>query len=127
MPRLGFEVFVFEQRGHGQSTGHNTFYALEPFDISHLIDYIGANYPEVNATHIGVSGFSLGAGLMLLAQAYGIRGFIAVLLTPPPTNFTALLSQYDLNQWFGTGFFGNVNYTSPTLLPMADKISNKLL
>ena len=69
LARLGFEVFVFEQRGHGQSTGHNTFYALEPFDISHLIDYIGANYPEVNATHIGVSGFSLGAGLMLLAQA----------------------------------------------------------
>jgi dienelactone hydrolase len=111
---MGLEVFVVEPRGHGQSGGHFTLYAEEPRDVSKVIDYISQNHKKANTTHVAVSGFSLGGGMMLLAQAIEPRIFCSVLYHPV-TDLGAMMVEYGLDSLFGQEFVLNSPYASDIL------------
>jgi X-Pro dipeptidyl-peptidase (S15 family) len=107
--KVGYFVVMLESRGHGQSDGKGTLYGEEPADIPKVIDYIVNNYPAVNKTHFAGSGFSYGAGEMLIAQALDSRIYSSVLYHPP-TNISALFDLFGGPDVVGKNFFKPATY-----------------
>jgi alpha-beta hydrolase superfamily lysophospholipase len=65
--QAGFNVLMFDFRAHGRSEGkHVTLGLLEPLDLLGAIDDLAA---KRNIERVGVMGFSMGAGVALLAAA----------------------------------------------------------
>ncbi len=63
----GYGVLVYDQRALGESSGDRTSYGLyDQRDIPLIIDWLSAR-PEVDATHIGGVGLSLGAHILIMA------------------------------------------------------------
>lgn len=56
-----FDVIAMDFRGHGRSSGFYTFTAKEDWDIKTVVNYAKENYEKVFLT-----GFSLGAALVLI-------------------------------------------------------------
>jgi dipeptidyl aminopeptidase/acylaminoacyl peptidase len=66
----GFNVFMFDFRAHGRSEGRLvTIGTLEQLDLLGAVDYAAENGSE----RVGVLGFSMGAGVALLAAAQDTR------------------------------------------------------
>ena len=91
--KMGFVFVIIEGRGTGQSEEQSDFHGEEPSDIPKVIDYLSINYPFINSTHIAGSGFSYGAGVMLIAQAIEERIFTSILFHPL-TNVSQFLEEY---------------------------------
>ncbi len=65
--QAGFNVLMFDFRAHGRSEGNTvTLGALEQADLLGALDYLAA---ERGIERAGVLGFSMGAGVALLAAA----------------------------------------------------------
>ncbi len=64
----GFNVFTYDLRGCGRSTGAVTFGAREQDDLRSVIDYLTGR-PDVDAGRIGALGFSMGASTTIMAAA----------------------------------------------------------
>lgn len=74
--RAGFNVLMFDWRAHGRSEGEVvTIGALEQADLFGALDYVAHHR---HAHHIGVLGFSMGAGvaLMVAAQDHRINALV---------------------------------------------------
>jgi cephalosporin-C deacetylase-like acetyl esterase len=95
--RHGFATFIIDGRGYDESGNLQEFYGQEPWDIPKVIDYLVKTYPQINQTHLGVSGFNYGAGVLLIAQAIEPRIFTSVLYQPA-TNISQLYLQYRSQQ-----------------------------
>lgn len=80
--RTGYAVIAMEQRGHGESGGFFSFYQREPYEISDVMDFIAAEYPQINSTHFGLVGMSLGGGTSVAAQALDERIYASVIYHP---------------------------------------------
>ncbi|MBN2302897.1 MAG: alpha/beta fold hydrolase [Anaerolineae bacterium] len=69
--RAGFNVLMFDFRGHGRSEGEIvTLGALEQADLFGALDYVQA---EHGVDRVGLLGFSMGAGVTLLIAAQDAR------------------------------------------------------
>jgi alpha-beta hydrolase superfamily lysophospholipase len=69
--RAGFNVLMFDFRAHGRSEGHTvTMGALEQADLLGAVDYVAHTRGDAR---IGVLGFSMGAGVGLMAAAQDAR------------------------------------------------------
>jgi len=65
----GFNLFLFDHRGHGQSGGRfTTLGPLEVRDFLGAVDYVRSR-PEVDSERIGAYGCSMGAGVVIGAAA----------------------------------------------------------
>ncbi|MDY7041940.1 MAG: alpha/beta fold hydrolase [Chloroflexota bacterium] len=65
----GFNVFLFDHRGHGQSGGrYTTLGPLEVRDFLGAVAYVRSR-PDVAPDRIGAYGFSMGAGVVVVAAA----------------------------------------------------------
>jgi dipeptidyl aminopeptidase/acylaminoacyl peptidase len=64
----GFNVFTYDLRGCGDSTGGVTFGALEQQDLRSVVDAL-ARRPEVDSDAIGALGFSMGGATTVMAAA----------------------------------------------------------
>ncbi len=73
--QAGYDVAVFDFRGHGQSRGLYTFGRYEPEDLKAVMQFVRPGYPKV-----GVLAFSLGASIAIqtLAETHQAHGLIAV-------------------------------------------------
>jgi fermentation-respiration switch protein FrsA (DUF1100 family) len=61
----GFNLFLFDHRGHGQSGGQvTTMGPLEVLDFLGAVDYVRSR-PEVDPERIGAYGCSMGAGVVI--------------------------------------------------------------
>jgi fermentation-respiration switch protein FrsA (DUF1100 family) len=68
----GYAVLTFDTRGHGQSGGLWSFVGpRETADFRALFDWLGAR-PDVDETHIGAWGISLGGGAVWRSLVEGI-------------------------------------------------------
>jgi pimeloyl-ACP methyl ester carboxylesterase len=80
--RHGFGVLMFEFRAHGRSQGDlSTWGWLEINDLHGALDYL-SKHPEVDNTHIGALGYSLG-GQVVLRTAPGNHLLKAVAVEGP--------------------------------------------
>lgn len=77
----GFVVLVVDLRGHGATGGQVDWETTANNDVPNLIIWLAAQ-ENVNATHIGVLGSSIGANLALVAAAKLPEIKAAVLLSP---------------------------------------------
>jgi pimeloyl-ACP methyl ester carboxylesterase len=69
--KTGFHVLMFDFRAHGRSEGDQvTFGALEQSDLLGAVDYVITQH---GIERVGVMGFSMGAGVALLAAAQDDR------------------------------------------------------
>lgn len=69
--RAGFNVLMFDFRGHGRSEGRLvTIGALEQADLFGALDYLAT---QRSIKHVGVLGFSMGAGVTLMVAAQDQR------------------------------------------------------
>lgn len=67
--RAGYSVFTYDMRERGQSGGKFvTLGAEEQDDLVSVVDYV-ASRPDVDASHIGALGVSLGGATTILAAA----------------------------------------------------------
>ncbi len=67
--RAGYSVFTYDMRQRGQSGGQFvTFGAAEQEDLGSVVDYV-AGRPDVDSSHIGALGISLGGATTILAAA----------------------------------------------------------
>ncbi len=65
----GYNIFVFDHRGHGQSPGRvTTLGPREVRDFVGAVRYLGSR-ADVDVEHIGAFGISMGAGVVLAAAA----------------------------------------------------------
>lgn len=65
--KAGFNVLMFDFRAHGRSEGqYVTIGALEQADLLGAVDFLAA---QKGITRVGVLGFSMGAGVALMAAA----------------------------------------------------------
>ncbi len=108
--QAGYAVMAIEQRGHGESGGYFTMYALEPHDISAVIDYMEETYPQLNTSHVGLIGMSLGGGTSLHAQAIDSR-IHASALYHPVSNITDLFETYGADVSSIVGFTPGIQPT----------------
>lgn len=69
LSRAGYHVFVFDHRGHGQSSGR--FTTLGPQEVRDLIGAVAylRTRPDVDADRIGALGCSMGSGVVIGAAA----------------------------------------------------------
>jgi fermentation-respiration switch protein FrsA (DUF1100 family) len=115
--KANYAVVSVEQRGHGESGGYFSFYNKEGRDISDVIDFLETNYPQLNTTHVGLIGLSLGAGAALIAQAADDRIFASALYHPFSNNsgfFSVIPLPYYL------GFTPGIQLLSPRPLGFHD-------
>lgn len=69
----GFNVFLYDSRGHGKSEGHYATYGFyEKHDLSAAIDYLKSR-TDIHIGKIGVFGTSMGAAVALQAAALDNR------------------------------------------------------
>ncbi len=80
--KLGYAVFVIENRGHGESGGISGFLGKEPQDTIQVIDYIEDNYDFADTEHLGLYAFSYGGGIGLVLQAIDERIYASVIYHP---------------------------------------------
>ncbi len=66
----GYNVFLFDTRGQGQSSGIKTFGIGEAVDVIHVLDHLSRIFPKKK---IGAVGFSLGAASILRAAGMDDR------------------------------------------------------
>jgi fermentation-respiration switch protein FrsA (DUF1100 family) len=67
--RAGYNVFDYDMRSRGHSGGTAaTLGALEQVDLTSAVDYL-ASRPDVDPSHIGALGVSLGGSVTILAAA----------------------------------------------------------
>jgi pimeloyl-ACP methyl ester carboxylesterase len=64
----GYNVFTYDQRGCGASTGEITFGAREQDDLVSVVDYL-ASRPDVDDGKVGVFGFSMGGATAIMTAA----------------------------------------------------------
>lgn len=65
--REGFNVFLFDFRGHGESQGKiSSFGYLEQRDLEGAIDYL---YPKIENKNLGVFGLSMGGAVAIMVSA----------------------------------------------------------
>ena len=78
LARMGFNVAVYDQRGHGESGGGMTYLgAREAEDAERVIEELRARWPG-RARRIGVLGFSLGGAVaVMLAAGGGVDAAVA--------------------------------------------------
>ena len=107
--KLGFIVSTSDNRGHGQSGGRLSFYGEEPMDYTIIYDWARAQYPQINQTHYGASGFSYGAGQAVIAQALDSRIY-ATVVYHPPVNIKTLFEAYNGLEFFGEFFLSPAQY-----------------
>jgi len=104
MARLGFKVFELETGAPDKLVDILQFMERTRRISPRLIDHISATYPEANKTHIAVSGFSLGAGQMLLSSSIR-QSYLLFSIISPPTNVSGLLSDIGVSYILGTNSF----------------------
>ena len=69
LQQAGFNLFLFDTRGHGESQGNYTSLGwYEVRDVKGALDYLKTR-KEVDINRIGAIGFSMGATTAFLAQA----------------------------------------------------------
>lgn len=78
----GFAIVAMDQRGHHESGGYFSFYGHEQYDISDVITYLETEYMQLNTTHIGLIGMSLGGGAAVAAQALDDRIHVSSIYHP---------------------------------------------
>lgn len=62
-----FALLMYSHRGHGGSGGIFDFFGPDTTaDFSKMLDWVATNFPEVDASNVGVSGYSQGGGESLL-------------------------------------------------------------
>lgn len=77
--RAGYNILVFDHRGHGQSGSEfTTMGPLEVRDLVGAVDYLTTR-PDVDADRIGAIGCSMGAGIVIgaAAQDRSIKAVVA--------------------------------------------------
>lgn len=111
----GYTVVSVDQRGHGESGGYFTFYEKECHDITDIINYLDNNFLQLNTTHIGLLGMSLGGGTIIGAQALDDRVFCTVAYHPA-ANLTDLFSEIGVDPLV---YFG---YTPGMIKPVTNEI-----
>ncbi len=99
--KTGFAVVSVEQRGHGESDSPSGFLGKEPEDMMEIIDFIDVNYDFANTTHMGLLGFSYGAGIGAILQAIDDR-INTVVLYHPLTSLDRLMEKIPLQNLIGT-------------------------
>lgn len=68
-----YDVIVFDQRAHGESTGLNcTYGAYEKYDVQRIIDTV-IEKNIIQSSRIAIMGFSLGAAVAMQAMAIDSR------------------------------------------------------
>lgn len=70
-----YDVFAFDFRGHGKSSGLFTWSAKEPEDLKAVLKYLAGKYKKC-----GLIGFSYGGAISIiaLAQARGVDSLVCV-------------------------------------------------
>lgn len=103
-PPAGFNVFVFDYRGFGQSEGAARDRRRLTEDVVAAIDYV-ASRDDVDRSRIGLYGQSLGGALALNAVVKHPADIRAVLLESPFASWRAVaanaVSRSDPPGWFG--------------------------
>ncbi len=91
--RMGFNVFLYDSRQHGESEGRYCTYGYyEKHDVSMVIDYLKAR-KDFRAGKIGLFGTSMGAAVAL--QAAAIDNRIAVVIAEASfTNLRTIFVDY---------------------------------
>ena len=84
----GFAVLAYDQRGQGDSNGHNTAGQSEMVDAQRAVAF-AATQPGVDAERIGVDGLSFGGMVTVLAAA-GEPEIAAVVVESPASSALAL-------------------------------------
>jgi uncharacterized protein len=84
-----YDVFLFDFRGHGQSSGLFTWSSWEDRDLKAVLRYLEGKYER-----IGLIGFSLGGsiGLNVLAQTRNVSSFVCVAAP-------AVIGKIDFHWW----------------------------
>lgn len=95
-----YDVFMFDFRGHGQSSGVFYWTSKEELDLQTVLDYVRKKYSK-----IGLIAFSLGAAtsINLLAKQDAVNSLIAI---SAPSEF----SKIDYKFW-NLDFKGDLMYT----------------
>jgi pimeloyl-ACP methyl ester carboxylesterase len=86
--RAGFMVVAYDQRGQGDSTGHNTAGQSELVDAQRVVAFT-AEQPGVDPHRIGIDGLSFGGMVSVLAAA-GDQDIAAVVVESPAPSAEAL-------------------------------------
>ena len=118
--KLGFCVLMLESRGHGQSEGKGTLYGEEPADMPKVIDFMLDRYSALNQTHVGATGFSYGAGELLIAQTFEERLY-ACALYHPPVDMSGLIESFGGPELTGDDFFQPPVYGPADADPIASR------
>jgi alpha-beta hydrolase superfamily lysophospholipase len=84
----GFTVVAYDQRGQGDSSGHNTAGQSELLDARRVVAYT-AEQDGVDASRIGIDGLSFGGMVSVLAAA-GDAQIAAVVVESPASSAEAL-------------------------------------
>ncbi|WP_048078790.1 alpha/beta hydrolase [Desulfurococcus mucosus] len=61
----GYNVLVYDQRGHGESEGTTTLGYREVDDLNNIIEWLKRNHPDASKS-IGVIGYSMGGAVALM-------------------------------------------------------------
>lgn len=117
--KLGFAVVAMEQRGHGESGGYFSLYGYEYQDISDVITYISLNFPQINYTHMGLVGMSLGGGSALGAQALDDRIYVSSIYHPA-ANLTSFFETIGVHPGEFFGFLPGMEYPYPICFGIPD-------
>ena len=115
---LGYNVLLFDQRGHGESEGErSTGGMLEQRDLGGAIDFLKTEGMSESA--IGVYGSSMGAGTALLTLP-GEQGIQAAVLVSPYASAADLIAveiarRTILPEWFAPVFIPGASLLSRML------------
>ncbi|MHA1145152.1 MAG: alpha/beta hydrolase family protein, partial [Candidatus Helarchaeota archaeon] len=99
LARHGYVVLSFSQRGHGLSTGENTFIGLEVMDMHNFTTYVQDNYAStfnIMANSVAFIGHSLGAYTTACSSALPYRSGTYVNASIPiacGSNISALINE----------------------------------
>lgn len=71
-----YDVFMFDFRGHGKSSGWFSWTSREEYDLNAVLDFIAPQY-----TKRGLVGFSMGASISinLMAKDQRVHSFVCVI------------------------------------------------
>jgi uncharacterized protein len=86
--QAGFAILAYDQRGQGDSTGHNSAGQSEMVDAQRAVAF-AATQPGVDAARIGVDGLSFGGMVTVLAAAAD-QQIAAVVVESPASSALAL-------------------------------------
>ena len=77
-----YDVLAMDFRGHGRSSGHFTFSALERADLDAVLAFTQQRYPR-----IGIIGFSLGAATSIHVVSGNPPHVKTLIAVSPPSSF----------------------------------------